>query len=319
MSLGEILKLPVKSLLRLLRQMLRDPYEQARLSNLEIRQRVQSEYISNQIEYLSNEVSELRSIVRYLVAESLAYQKYIAETRESFEYQWKNLSTGVDLLSDPSFQEKSISLLEKYTGFSKEWFNNKKVLDAGCGNGRWSWALCVCGAYVTAVDISPSGVEKVREVCRGFPGFTAKQHNLLEKLDMPGQFDLVFSYGVVHHTGNTWLAVQNVAECVRPGGYLFLMVYGEPRINHEEDYVELNQYSRLRHAFAAMTFAERVAYLREGKGKDHVHGWFDAVSPRINDLYRFDEINEWLHMLGFDNARLTIQNRNLHVITQRVR
>ncbi len=136
---------------------------------------------------------------------------------------------------------------------------------------------------------------------------------------MEAQFDLVFSYGVVHHTGNTWLAVQNIAECVSPGGYLFMMIYGEPRIDHLEDYVELNQYTLLRRAFAAMSFAERVSYLSEDKGKDYVHGWFDAVSPRINDLYRFDEINEWLHMLGFDAVRLTIQNRNLHVITQRVR
>ena len=271
-----------------------------------------------QIQYLANEVSELRSIVRHLVTESPAYQQYIVETRESFEYQWKNLSEGMHLLSDQSFQENAVLLLGQYTGFSKEWFNNKKILDAGCGNGRWSWALCTSGAHVTAVDVSQSGVEKTREVCRAFPNFTAKQHNLLEKLGMQDQFDLVFSYGVVHHTGNTRLAVQNLSECVRPGGYLFMMIYGEPRPEHVEDYIELNQYTDLRRTFAGMNFTERVSYLSEEKGKEYVHGWFDAVSPSINDLYRFDEINAWLHALGFDYARLTVQNRNLHIIAQRV-
>lgn len=304
----EVIKLPANAILRFLRKVFRG--EGTSITDLANFQR-------EQIHYLSNEVSELRSIVRHLAAESPAYQQYIAETRESFEYQWKNLTEGMHLLSDRSFQENAVSLLEQYTGLSRDWFNNKKVLDAGCGNGRWSWALCASGAHVTAVDVSPSGVEQAREVCRAFPNFTARQHNLLEKLGMQSQFDLVFSYGVVHHTGNTWLAVQNLAECVRPGGYLFMMIYGEPRSDHVEDYIELNQYAGLRRDLAAMNFDKRVAYLREEKGKEYVHGWFDAVSPRINDLYRFDEINMWLHMLGFENGHLTVENRNLHLIAQR--
>ena len=304
----EVIKLPANAILRFIRKVFRG--EGVNITDLANFQR-------EQIQYLSNEVSELRSIVRHLAAESPAYQQYIAETRESFEYQWKNLTEGAHLFSDLSFQENAVSMLEQYTGLSKDWFSNKKVLDAGCGSGRWSWALCASGAYVTAVDVSPSGVEQAREVCRAFPNFTARQHNLLEKLGMQSQFDLVFSYGVVHHTGNTRLAVQNLAECVRPGGYLFMMIYGEPRADHVEDYIELNQYTGLRRDLAALNFDERVAYLREEKSKEYVHGWFDAVSPRINDLYRYDEIALWLRMLGFHDARLTVDSRNLHLIAQR--
>lgn len=275
-------------------------------------------FLSDYVQYLLNEVSELRTIVRHLAAESTNYQQFIIETRESFDYQWKNLSEGLSLLSDESFQNTSVSFVEQYTGLSKAWFKGKYVLDAGCGNGRWSWTLCSMDAQVMAVDASESGVEQTREACRDFPNFSAKPHNLLEKLNMKEQFDLVYSYGVVHHTGNTWLAVQNLAECVKPDGYLFMMVYGEPRPNHNEDYLEINQYTNLRQTLTTMNFAERVEYLKKHKGEQFVHGWFDAVSPRINDLYRFDEINSWLHMLGFDNVRLTTQNRNLHLIAQRV-
>ena len=280
---------------------------------------VQQSLMAVQIEYLLDEASELRSIVRHLAAVSPNYQHIIEDTRDSFDYQWKNLSEGLHLVSDKNFRENSISLLEQYTDKNREWFQGKLVLDAGCGNGRWSWTLCQCGAKVTAVDISKSGVEETSELCHEFPGFQARQHNVLEKLSMPTAFDMVFSYGVVHHTGNTFQAVQNLAECVKPGGHLFLMVYGEPRSTHVEDYIEVNQYALLRRKLSSMDFDERVNFLSTEKGEQYVHGWFDAVSPRINDLYRFDELTIWLLSLGFYDIHLTMPNRNLHLIATRTK
>jgi SAM-dependent methyltransferase len=134
---------------------------------------------------------------------------------------------------------------------------------------------------------------------------------------MPAAFDLVWSFGVVHHTGDTKRAVQNVAECVRPGGHLFLMVYGEPRWDHYEDYDEINAYTAMRRDLAALSFDERVAYLRRVKADADVHGWFDAASPRVNDLHRFDELAEWLHLLRFTDIRRTCPSRNLFLIARR--
>ena len=276
------------------------------------------ERMEERLNFLSYEVSELRSIVRHLAAESKSYQRYIKETQDSFDYQWKNLTEGAYMISDDTFQRESVRTLEKYTGLKEEWFNGKKVLDAGCGNGRWSWTLCKCGAQVTSIDISKSGVESVKTLCKEYPGFNAKQHNLLDDIGMPDTFDLVYSYGVVHHTGDTWRAVQNIAACVNPGGYLFMMIYGEPRKDMPQDFVEVNSYAALRRELSGMNFDERVEYLKEIKSEQYVHGWFDAVSPRINDLYRFDEIVEWLNYLGFTDIHLNMPEiRNLHIMSKR--
>jgi SAM-dependent methyltransferase len=267
--------------------------------------------------YLMNEASNLRALMRYLLPESADYQQSIQETGSSFDYQFRCLDKGVGLLSDPGFKTSALSALEQFTRLPNSWFVGKKVLDAGCGNGRWSYFLSVCKADVTAIDNSTSAVEATREACKEFPGFRAKQHDLLNSLAMPEAFDLVWSFGVVHHTGNTKRAVTNLADCVKPGGYLFLMVYGEPRWDHYEDFDEINEYVALRRKLVTLPFDERANYLRRQKTEAEVHGWFDAVSPRVNDLHRFDEIAEWLHLLKFTDVQITFPNRNLFIMARR--
>jgi len=274
--------------------------------------------VDAKLRYLLNEVSDLRVLMRYLLPESENYQRFVQETNASFDYQWKNLDSGLHLLTDPAFQENAASLVEEYTGLSRDWFEGRKVLDAGCGNGRWSWVLCKLGAKVVAIDQSISGVEAAREACSSFPNFTAKQQDLLEDIGMPGEFDFVWAYGLVHHTGNTWRAIRQIAECVRPSGYLFMMIYGEPRWDQLVDFIEVNNYVELRRKLATMDLDERVEYLRRSKKEELVHAWFDTASPRINDLHRFDEVYEWLRMLGFTNIHLTLPRRNLHLMAQRL-
>ena len=273
--------------------------------------------VETRVRYLQYEISQLHSLVRYLLPGSANYQSYIHQTLASFEYQWANLDEGAHLVTDPEFQQNGTNTLLQNTGLDKEWFRGKQVLDAGCGNGRWSWVLCKLGANVTAFDQSSSGVKTALQLNGDFPSFKAFQANILEDLGMPKQFDLVWSFGVVHHTGNSWLAIQNIAACVKHGGYLYLMVYGEPRWDHIEDFQELNHYIELRRALTALDFDGRVSYLRQHKEEKYVHGFFDATSPRINDLHTFNEVVEWLRLLGFTEIRRTIESRNMMIMARR--
>ncbi len=257
------------------------------------------------LEYALNEVSELRSLIRYLLAESEEYQKYIKQTSASFDYQWAYIPSGTALISDAKFRAEATAIVERYTSLPREWFADKKVLDAGCGNGRFSWALCQLGARVTAIDQSLSGIDAARLACANFPSFQARQHDVLKDIGMPAAFDLVWSFGVVHHTGNTYLAVQNLAKCVKPGGHLYLMIYSEPRFDYSAEFAVLNRYTLMRRKLMAMEFDERVRYLQGIQAQDEVHGLFDTYSPMINDLYRFDEIAEWLRSCGFSEIRNT--------------
>ena len=149
--------------------------------------------------YLLNEVSELRTLTRHLLAESPRYRQFIQETGSSFNYQWGNIEKGTALRGDPEFLRQCRKYVSEYTGLPESWFAGKSVLDAGSGNGRWAATFCELGANVTAFDFSENGVADTKRECAGHDA-NVFRHNVLEPIPVDKQFDLVWSYGVLHHT-----------------------------------------------------------------------------------------------------------------------
>jgi SAM-dependent methyltransferase len=267
------------------------------------------------LRYLLNEVSDLQILVRELAAQASLRNVDSSQTRESFSYQWDEITEGEHLMGDARFEKEMLGLIAKYTDFSTDWFTGKAVLDAGCGMGRWSYGFSKLGAKVTAVDQSATGVAALQALLGEKFDFQARQADLLQPLPFGAEFDLVWCYGVAHHTGNTRLAVENVLAAVKPGGRIMLMIYGEP--NNSSEFNEINTYVEHRRKTQFMNFDETQAYLEAIFPKNLVHGYFDAVSPKINDLHRFDEIEGWLRAAGFRNVRTTLESRNLHLVADR--
>ena len=84
--------------------------------------------------------------------------------RRSFDYQWGSLPTGDWLSDDPRFGaqvERIIS--EEELAIEPEWFRGRRVLDAGCGNGRWTDGFVRLGCDVTVIDASVNALAHVRE------------------------------------------------------------------------------------------------------------------------------------------------------------
>ena len=97
-----------------------------------------------------------------------------------------------------------------------------KVLDAGCGMGRWLHFASCAGAQVVGMDVSPAvDVAAAREGARA----DFVQADLRWPPFAPASFDLVYSLGVVHHLEDPLAGVQALARLVRPGGELRLYVY----------------------------------------------------------------------------------------------
>src|SRR5438874_3503334 len=174
--------------------------------------------------YALNEISELRQLVRMLLAESPGYQAFVAQTAESFDAQWAQIPRGSMMLSDPAFADESVRRIVQLAGRPREWFAGKTALDAGCGNGRWSITLARLGAQVTAIDISPAGLAEVARLGADFPGFATLRSNILDPIPLSRRFDLVWHFGVAHHTGDTRRALRNVCRMVKPGGMVLTMI-----------------------------------------------------------------------------------------------
>jgi 2-polyprenyl-3-methyl-5-hydroxy-6-metoxy-1,4-benzoquinol methylase len=114
-----------------------------------------------------------------------------------------------------------------------ESLDGKSFLDIGSGSGLFSLAARRCGASVFSFDYDPQSVACTLELKRRyFPGdsnWTVERGSVLDQtfLEKLGTFDIVYSWGVLHHTGRMWQALDNVKPLVRMEGQLFIAIYND--------------------------------------------------------------------------------------------
>ncbi|MGB9430454.1 MAG: class I SAM-dependent methyltransferase [Gammaproteobacteria bacterium] len=106
-------------------------------------------------------------------------------------------------------------------------------LDVGCGSGLFSLAARRLGARVYSFDYDSQSVACARFLKdKFFPQddqWIIGQGSVLDRayLGSLGQHDVVYSWGVLHHTGAMWEALANVVPLVKPGGWLFIAIYND--------------------------------------------------------------------------------------------
>jgi SAM-dependent methyltransferase len=237
------------------------------------------------------------------------------QTLSSFDYQWRCLSEGDGMLSDAWFKENVCQILTEFTGVAPAWFQGKRVLDAGSGNGRWSYGLLKLGANVMAVDFSESGLERTKASCEFSDQLETAKVNLLDppKEIRGRRFDMVYSFGVLHHTGDTFTALRNVADLVADDGLIFLYLYGSASWSLKKSI--RNNWVRVR--LAGLTFDEKIETLRQLYPERDPHQCFDLLSPVINERLKFDDVKLELERLGFVDVVQTIRSTELFIRARR--
>lgn len=141
-----------------------------------------------------------------------------ARTYHSFGYEWNRFSDQID-----SYRRNFRWYLEPLA----EWpLQGRLVLDAGCGMGRHTFHFAEAGARVVAIDASPAIDAAARNSGSGSAVFV--QADLLHLPVVSSSFDLVCCLGVLHHLENTVGGLQQLANAVRPGGWILIYVYHDP-------------------------------------------------------------------------------------------
>lgn len=149
------------------------------------------------------------------------------EKRFAFGKNWLNF---IQNLTEEQIVEAENSLKIKLNCND---LNKQVFLDIGSGSGLFSLAAHRLGAIVYSFDYDQDSVECTKYLKQKYSNssnlWTIESGSVLDQefLKKFGKVDIVYSWGVLHHTGNMYGALANVAELVQPGGKLFISIYND--------------------------------------------------------------------------------------------
>lgn len=182
-----------------------------------------------------------------------------------------------------------------------------RFLDIGSGSGLSSLAARRLGARVHSFDYDPQSVACTSELRRrcfaGDDQWTVEQGSALDAGYVRGLgfFDIVYSWGVLHHTGHMWDALENAALPVAPGGRLFVAIYNDTGTQSrrwhwiKKTYNGLPRLARKPFAVAVTAPAELKALAgataRRRPG-DYVRSWTEY--RRRRGMNKWHDILDWV-------------------------
>jgi len=229
------------------------------------------------------------------------------EHLESFGHQWTNFDVAHDAEDRATFVAKTAFQLSDLAG--------RRVLDAGCGGGRYSKVCGEAGATVFGADHTRA-VDKARQLCDLLPNVHFVQADLKRLPFEPASFDFVFSIGVMHHDADTRSVFDAVAKMVKPGGRYSVWLYRQNQwwqelINRGLRTITTRLPSRLLMPFCHLgailggipivnkIFNKIVNFSAHANYENRVCDTFDWWAPKFQHHHTVEELSVWFHEAGF--------------------
>ncbi len=150
---------------------------------------------------------------------------------EAVRFQFgRNWTKFIELLDEERIIDAKKSLL---TMLEFQDLHEKKFLDIGSGSGLFSLAARMLGASVQSFDFDVESVACTKTVREQYfpndPAWKVQQGDVLdlEFLKSLDPVDIVYSWGVLHHTGALWRALENIVNLVNVQGHIFIAIYND--------------------------------------------------------------------------------------------
>jgi SAM-dependent methyltransferase/uncharacterized protein YbaR (Trm112 family) len=248
------------------------------------------------------------------------------KTIEYFGYEWKKFINWGWLEEDEIPEEDRI----KYTGgFISDTVNafktkslmdeddlatGKLILDAGCGNGRFSNQAAEYGGEVLGVDIGTGAVESAYKNTIEKDNINMIQGDLLKLPFKKSIFDTAFSIGVLMHSGDAYQAFKSIANHIKTGGTFTTHVYHKLNPIWEiNDFllrkittnmsVESNiKFANFMSKLGRLLLKMRLLYLANLfiRVQPTLHHMYDWYSAPVATHHTHDEVESWFSKNGFE-------------------
>ena len=241
----------------------------------------------------------------------------------------ENWQRFLSVLDDERIGEAEKSLKQM---LEVEGLHGKSFIDIGSGSGLFSLAAHRLGAKVHSFDYDPQSVACTQELKqRYFPddsNWTIKQGSALDTdyVKSLGQFDIVYSWGVLHHTGAMWKALENASLLVANKGLLFIAIYNDQGGKSK-------RWRRVKELYCSGIFGKtvvsslfipyfilgglakdifqrknpvtRYSEYKKSRGMSRIHDWFDWLGGLPFEVAKPEEIFSFYHARGFELKKMT--------------
>jgi SAM-dependent methyltransferase len=225
-----------------------------------------------------------------------------SEITFSFGKNWQNFLKVID---EADFNRSRNDI--------ERWFKNrlelsgKTIIDIGSGSGIHSFVLSSFNpSRLFSFDYDKNSVAATTSLWEkaGKPENWTVEHgsvldlNYINKL---GQYDLVYSWGVLHHTGSMWEAIKNASTVVKPGGYFLLSIYQGLK-TYEADLALKQKYN------ASGYLGKKWMEWKDGILPVMKERWKAGKNPfkwnekRLRGMNRYHDIVDWLGGLPYEVA-----------------
>jgi 2-polyprenyl-3-methyl-5-hydroxy-6-metoxy-1,4-benzoquinol methylase len=247
------------------------------------------------------------------------------DVRFSFGRNWKSF---LKVLNAARINEAERSLQEM---LGLNHLKGISFLDVGSGSGLFSLAAVRLGARVHSFDYDLESVGCTKVLKQQFAGpgseWIVEEGSVLDSefIARLGQYNVVYSWGVLHHTGDLWRAIENTTRCVAPKGQLYLAIYNDQgliskawkcikRLYCSSIFLRIILVPLFFTAFFLVGLVSDILRLKNpaGRYRDHVkhrgmslcHDWLDWLGGYPYEPAAPERVIDFVEKQGFSLVRL---------------